>query len=418
MAANEIIDSKEELSNLRSQLTVARNEIHNLRQQIKSLGYHQQKEVDRIQHALDAWQCENCHHSSSKAESLSEEGVSLRPIGVVSTWFPEKRGTPRQAGVCVSSHGKLTLFSSVFTNPEHALEGLEEFSHMWILFHFHKNETTHVRAKVSPPRLNGVRTGVFGTRSPHRPSPIGLSLVSIDRVVESTVYFSGVDMLDGTPVLDIKPYIPQYDNPLHCDSSDVVGSSLPPLRCMDGQEAEQDSSLGTQQNPVYPLAPNANAGGLCGKSESRFGEREAPDGEEGNHPPVGATAQQSPELRPTLSSKVRVPAWIAQPPVSKLLVTFSDRAKAQLESLADNSDAMEGQLNAIRSVLREDPRSVYLRERWGNQFYTFLICSLHVSCKFDDSQHTVTVFQVKSAGKMCDCGHPEWQCSVHGESYD
>lgn len=82
-----------------------------------------------------------------------------------------------------------------------------------ILFHFHKNDSTHVRAKVSPPRLNGLRMGVFATRSPHRPCPIGLSLVKIDRIMENTIYFSGVDMIDQTPVLDIKPYIPQYDNP-------------------------------------------------------------------------------------------------------------------------------------------------------------------------------------------------------------
>lgn len=82
-----------------------------------------------------------------------------------------------------------------------------------IIFHFHRNDSTHTRAKVAPPRLNGLRTGVFATRSPNRPSPIGLSLVKIDRIMENTIYFSGVDMIDQTPVLDIKPYIPTYDNP-------------------------------------------------------------------------------------------------------------------------------------------------------------------------------------------------------------
>jgi hypothetical protein len=83
------------------------------------------------------------------------------------------------------------------------------------LFHFHKNELGHVRAKVAPPRLNGIRTGVFSTRSPHRPCPIGLSLVKIIKIEDYTIYFEGVDMIDQTPVLDIKPYIPQYDNPSH-----------------------------------------------------------------------------------------------------------------------------------------------------------------------------------------------------------
>ena len=100
------------------------------RQQIRALGHTHQKDVERIQNMLHSWQCHGCNSSSSTANAL-EDGVCLRPIGVISTWFPEKKGTPRQAGVCVNTQGKLALFNSVFTNPEHALEGLEGFSHMW-----------------------------------------------------------------------------------------------------------------------------------------------------------------------------------------------------------------------------------------------------------------------------------------------
>lgn len=110
-------------------------------------------------------------------------------IGTINTVFPEKRGTPRQPGICGNMIAKLTLDNNVFTNPEHALQGLEEFSHIWILFHFHKNDSTHIKAKVAPPRLNGVRTGILATRSPHRPCPIGLSLVKIDRIMDNTIYF-------------------------------------------------------------------------------------------------------------------------------------------------------------------------------------------------------------------------------------
>lgn len=92
-----------------------------------------------------------------------------------------------------------------------------------IIFHFHDNDSTHVRAKVSPPRLNGEKRGVFATRSPHRPCAIGMSLVKIDRIMDDTIYFQGVDMINGTPVLDIKPYIPQYDNP---NVKNTVGGSL------------------------------------------------------------------------------------------------------------------------------------------------------------------------------------------------
>lgn len=99
------------------------------RQQIKALGHNHQKDMEQIQNILDSWQCRTCN--SSTPATISEDGVSLRPIGVISTCFPEKKGTPRQPGICVNSQGKLTLFNTVFTNPEHALEGLEGFSHMW-----------------------------------------------------------------------------------------------------------------------------------------------------------------------------------------------------------------------------------------------------------------------------------------------
>jgi hypothetical protein len=219
-------------------------------------------------------------------------------------------------------------------------------------------------------------------------------------VAGSSVYFCGVDMVDGTPVLDIKPYIPQYDNPLHCETTN--------LRLMDGREAE-DEPVGTSPSNTN-LSP-VNCRAQPPRPESRIGEREAPDGEEGARPtlvpPVGTQSERT---------QIRIPSWISQPPVCKLKVTFSDRAKTQLENIERDLENGENPETSIRSILQEDPRSVYLRERWGNQFYTFLICNLHVSCKFDDSAHTVMVFQVKSAGKLCECGHPEWQCSAHGES--
>ncbi|RZF43150.1 hypothetical protein LSTR_LSTR016032, partial [Laodelphax striatellus] len=101
---------------------------------------------------------------------------------------------------------------------------------------------------------------------------------------------------------------------------------------------------------------------------------------------------------------VRVPSWITDPPVSQLNVTFSDQAEEKL-----NCTTRE----IVSSILREDPRSVYLRERYGNQFYTFLIQDLHVSCKFDNALHTVHVYRVAEADKKCSCGVLEWQCNEH-----
>ncbi|XP_069482488.1 tRNA (adenine(37)-N6)-methyltransferase isoform X2 [Ambystoma mexicanum] len=93
--------------------------------------------------------------------------------------------------------------------------GLDQFSHVWVLFVFHQNGHMSCKAKVQPPRLNGAKTGVFSTRSPHRPNAIGLTLAKLEKVEGGTIYLSGIDMIQGTPVLDIKPYIADYDSPHH-----------------------------------------------------------------------------------------------------------------------------------------------------------------------------------------------------------
>ncbi|XP_075216225.1 tRNA (adenine(37)-N6)-methyltransferase isoform X2 [Lycorma delicatula] len=358
-----------------------------MRQQIKSLSYINQKEIKKVEDALGSWKCKNCQQSNevrvaSNSEKKNEDDeILLQPIGMISTDFNQKRGIPRQPGIGCRIQGRIKLNNKVFTNPEHALEGLEGFSHMWVLFYFHRNGSNHVKAKVSPPRLNGIRTGVFGTRSPHRPCPIGLSLVHISHIDGTSVYFSGVDMLDGTPVLDLKPYIPSYDNPLNQMRSDI------------NRELQEEEATVSSVIPI-PLSEN--------RSGQNHGEREAPDGEESGEPistlPVNLPSED------TSYQIVRVPDWVSDPPVSQLRVTFSANVEEHLEY---------NTREIIRSILTEDPRSVYLRERYGNQFYTFLIQELHVSCKFDDTLQTVNVYRVAPAEKLCSCGIPEWQCSQH-----
>jgi tRNA-Thr(GGU) m(6)t(6)A37 methyltransferase TsaA len=95
--------------------------------------------------------------------------------------------------------------------PEQALQGLENFSHLWLIFVFHQNRTARYHAKVHPPRLGGESMGVFATRSPHRPNPIGLSLVELVRIEGDTLILAGADLVDGTPILDVKPYLPEVE---------------------------------------------------------------------------------------------------------------------------------------------------------------------------------------------------------------
>lgn len=299
------------------------------RQQIKSLNYLHQKECTTLRQSLQSVNCVSCTNKSendsvqvvqgTSRDSFVSPALSAPYIGVIKTTFPEKRGTPRQPGVCADSVAKIILNNDVFTNPEHSLEGLDEYSHMWILFHFHKNDSTHVRAKVAPPRLNGIRTGVFATRSPHRPCPIGLSLVKIERVEERLIFFSGVDMIDGTPILDIKPYIPQYDSPGF--SVVDLNASLHD-RLLDGRENEATP-------PSVSNNVSLNDSVTSNRSDSRIGEREAPDGEEEEPPASGGRS----DLASTPEGHIRVPNWINEPPVSSLSVIFSERALAQLQEL-------------------------------------------------------------------------------------
>lgn len=146
----------------------------------------------------------------------------MKIIAHIYTDFPEKFGIPRQSGLVEGLEGKI-VFEPEYRSPE-AFRGLEEFTYIWILWKFSESRKEHWAATVQPPRLGGKkRMGVFATRSPFRPNDIGLSSVRLERVEmdEKTgpvLYVSGVDMMNGTPIYDIKPYIPLSD--CHPDASE------------------------------------------------------------------------------------------------------------------------------------------------------------------------------------------------------
>ncbi len=134
----------------------------------------------------------------------------FQPIGYLRSCYPDKFGTPRQSGLVRGTRSKLEILPS--WQPEQSLQGLEGYSHAWLIFVFHLNNTARFHAKVHPPRMQGETIGVFATRSPHRPNPIGLSLVEIIKIEKNTVILGGVDLVDGTPILDLKPYLPQHES--------------------------------------------------------------------------------------------------------------------------------------------------------------------------------------------------------------
>lgn len=143
--------------------------------------------------------------TSPGAPDLS--ALAVRPIGVVRSPFTDKVSAPRQAVVARDVTGTIELFP--IPGMEHAVSDLETCDHLWVLFWFHL--AGDFRPKVLPPRSTK-RRGVLATRSPHRPNPIGMSVVRLDRVDGLVLHIRDLDMVDGTPVLDVKPYVPYCDS--------------------------------------------------------------------------------------------------------------------------------------------------------------------------------------------------------------
>ena len=159
--------------------------------------------------------------AEKKLAEKSDESVrtggswSMHPIGQVRSVFEKRLGTPRQPGIVTSAESTIVLDSAL----SQAVDSLGEFSHLWVLFAFHQNTNISKRMNakkpfdglkllVEPPKAGGRKVGVLSCRTPHRPNPIGLSLCKIVKVSPGVIQVAGLDCLDGTPVLDIKPYLP------------------------------------------------------------------------------------------------------------------------------------------------------------------------------------------------------------------
>ena len=146
---------------------------------------------------------------------MTDMDKPLRVIARVRNDFPTKFGLPRQSGLAESLRS-LIVFEKAFRVPE-ALRGLEAFSHIWLIWGFHQARRDAWSPTVRPPKLGGnTRMGVFATRSPFRPNALGLSCVRLEKIVDlgasgRALLVSGADMMDGTPVYDVKPYLPYAD---------------------------------------------------------------------------------------------------------------------------------------------------------------------------------------------------------------
>lgn len=181
------------------------------------------------------------------------QNFSIEIIGYISSCFKEKFATPRQPGLAPSAEARLKLIEPF--NREEMIRGLGTFSHIWLQFIFHCVVADGWKTTVRPPRLGGTeRKGVWATRSPHRPNFIGLSVVTLEDIdVRDGVelILSGVDLLDQTPVIDIKPYLPTSD----CPGDATEGWSKETFVTLDVRFTAEARAfcMGYEHNTGFPL---------------------------------------------------------------------------------------------------------------------------------------------------------------------
>ena len=208
----------------------------------------------------------------------------MKTIARIHTDFPTKFGIPRQSGIIDSLQGRI-VFEPEYRNAE-AVRGLEEFSHIWILWEFSEAVRDEWSPTVRPPRLGGnVRKGVFATRSPFRPNPIGLSSVKLESVeidpkLGPVLHVSGADLMDGTPIYDIKPYIAYTDS--HPDAVSGFASKpaeyllevvFPEALLQKVPECQRESLIAVLQHdprPQYHDDPKRAYGMAFDKMEVKF----------------------------------------------------------------------------------------------------------------------------------------------------
>lgn len=157
---------------------------------------------------------------------MKDGNLNIQPIGYVESIFRLCVGTPRQGLLVPQARGRIKLVV-----PPDAVSGLEGYGHIWILFIFHLNtQGRRLPSKIAPPALGGKKVGVLATRSPHRYNPVGITLSKLDRVEingnQAIVHISGVDLVDGTPVVDIKPFVGTYDMVSNSAVPEWVGGGL------------------------------------------------------------------------------------------------------------------------------------------------------------------------------------------------
>jgi tRNA-Thr(GGU) m(6)t(6)A37 methyltransferase TsaA len=195
---------------------------------------------------------------------MKSEEMLIRPIAHIHCDFKEKFGIPRQSGLIDSVRARI-VFLPEYRNPD-ALRGLEGYSHLWLLWQFSEAVRSEWSPTVRPPRLGGnKRMGVFASRSPFRPNPIGLSSVKIVSIDLNTskgpiIEVAGADLLDGTPIYDIKPYLAYTDSHPDAASGFALTSDAPKLDVEISEEILEKIPADLHQSVIDILAEDPRPG--------------------------------------------------------------------------------------------------------------------------------------------------------------
>jgi tRNA-Thr(GGU) m(6)t(6)A37 methyltransferase TsaA len=177
-----------------------------------------------------------------------KDSISLTPIGHIRSVFDYKFGTPRQGSLAPNSQATFEL--EPLWREKGMFDRLEGFSHVWLISVFHQNTSTRSPSKIHPPRLLGESVGVLASRTPHRPNSIGLTLAKLERVEGDKLWLSGVDLVDGTPLLDIKPYLSEADRPEKFTNGWVENLEPLNVQCTFSESADDEIKTLHEQGKI------------------------------------------------------------------------------------------------------------------------------------------------------------------------
>lgn len=241
--------------NQRRQLRRALHEMEERRKEERTGRIRAEVRLRQVTKQLQQLGANGVDHSTTNGSSKpNTTSMLLKSIGTVTSPYTKRMGTPRQPQLVPSSRGFIE-----FTCPAAALDGIESYSHVWIIFEFHANTNIDkAKTKIRPPRAGGLKVGQLATRSPHRPNCLGLSLVQIEAWSPPRLHVRGLDLVHGTPVYDVKPCVP-WDVPRDLAVPEWVSSDDALAQVTFTDQARLQLHTLVQQGCLEPLYNDADA---------------------------------------------------------------------------------------------------------------------------------------------------------------